>query len=286
MESKEESWSSSSSSDSSESEDDLFYYFQKKASLKNTRLSDESRTSAISFEEQRGAYDAAELLRVCSLYHLDTSEINALKRVFKKLDKNNSGTIDKVEMFEWLREPTNLLSNHLFNILELREIDALNLPEFIVTVSTYVLFGKDEIILFCFALFDWQKNGYIEKEDFFRKLELIHGGLETPYANLQLMIQNFEYSIYGRITFKAFVELTSKYPSLLFPAFRMQKSFQRKIMGSRWWNKKRRYLVSERKNNPPNQDEDFKVVMLSKATNFSSSMKNLLKSLRQSSLKK
>ena len=78
-----------------------------------------------------------------------------------------------------------------------------------------------EILQFCFYIFDKDKNGYIEKDELTSLVDLLHR--QTQYSNTkQALLTAFDEDNDGKMSFKEFEICHAKFPQLLYPAFRLQ----------------------------------------------------------------
>uniref|UniRef100_A0A7S2SKL7 EF-hand domain-containing protein n=1 Tax=Mucochytrium quahogii TaxID=96639 RepID=A0A7S2SKL7_9STRA len=187
-------------------------------------------------------FSRKELKSVVVNFQLSQKDLKRFTRLFRKLDKDFSNTIDRNELFLWLDEPRTLFSNNLFEIVDLQKEGNLNLVEFIKTLTTYALFGNEEILQFCFYAFDKDKNGYIDHYELHKLVDLLHQDKETKFMNIKKVLAQFDKNRDGRISFQEFKIINKKHPFLFYPAFRLQKRIEKKIMGARWWENKRAEL--------------------------------------------
>lgn len=112
------------------------------------------------------------------------------------------------------------------------------------TIATYSLFGRVDILKFCFFVFDKDKNGYIDSDELHALVEMLHGN--NPTSNCRTALSNFDTNSDGKIDFEEFQAMNVKFPQLLHPAFRMQQNMMINTLGETWWNEKKRMLEEER----------------------------------------
>ena len=96
--------------------------------------------------------------------HIDKKEIAQLWRRFTMYDKNQSGTIDVDEFYKMIHEHKNVFADSIFELIDIDESGGLSFGEFVQAVATYCVFGMDDILKFCFYIFDKDKNGFIEMD--------------------------------------------------------------------------------------------------------------------------
>eukprot|EP00586_Coscinodiscus_wailesii_P000833 CAMPEP_0172488020 /NCGR_PEP_ID=MMETSP1066-20121228/17368_1 /TAXON_ID=671091 /ORGANISM="Coscinodiscus wailesii, Strain CCMP2513" /LENGTH=257 /DNA_ID=CAMNT_0013254993 /DNA_START=115 /DNA_END=885 /DNA_ORIENTATION=+ len=130
--------------------------------------------------------------------------------------------------------------------------------EFFHAVTSFNLFEKQDIIKFCFHVFDKDKNGYVENAELDEMIAVLHdvhdkktnralkGNRERAKS---IMTQEHVPSLHGggkQIEYGELVRLTDQFPDLWYPAFRVQDKLMRRYMGVAWWERKKRFLNEER----------------------------------------
>ncbi|GBG27749.1 Calcium-dependent protein kinase 12 [Hondaea fermentalgiana] len=178
-------------------------------------------------------FDILRLKRLCDQYSLTPRHIRRLFQLFKRLDSDRSGTVDKAELFAWLDEPLNLFSRKLFELVDVPRKGHLDFVAFCKVLVTYALFGKDDILRYCFYAFDSNSNGCIDHNELHQLVSLLHGDEEQRFYNIELVLQKFDQNLDGVINFEEFQQINRQHPYVLYPAFRMQKRIEEKTFGSR-----------------------------------------------------
>lgn len=89
---------------------------------------------------------------------------------------------------------------------------------------------------FCFDLFDQDLSGYLDIAEMHELLREVYGdGFETNDRLVRLM-EELDANGDGRLSFEEFKEINTSYPSMLFPAFRIQQLMRDKVFGAHFWN--------------------------------------------------
>lgn len=96
----------------------------------------------------------------------------------------------------------------------------------------------------CFNVFDSDRNGTIEGTELSHLLEILHEDGQT--SNMKQALKSFDFNGDGKIDFDEFKQLNGLFPSLLYPAFRMQQNMRIFTMGETWWRKKIEELHAEK----------------------------------------
>jgi len=193
------------------------------------------------------SFDVKELNEVCKSFCLDEKKLLKLRKLFKRLDKDESNTIDRKELFEWLETPANLFTEKLFELIEIEKSGHLDFVEFVRTICTFGLFGQQEILSFCFFVFDGNKNGELEDEEFMSLVQLLHEDESSRIMSVDFLMREFDTDKNGKISFSEFLELNKHFPYVLYPAFRLQRLIEEKTFGKRFWQRQRTKKKSNRK---------------------------------------
>lgn len=120
----------------------------------------------------------------------------------------------------------------------------LDFSEFVQAVATYCMFGKEDVLKFCFYIFDRDKNGYIEEDELHALVQMLHQN--SLSANLRLSLDKLDTNNDGKVDFKEFKVMNDIYPQVLFPAFRMQANMMMYTLGNDFWLGKRHQLETKR----------------------------------------
>lgn len=96
----------------------------------------------------------------------------------------------------------------------------------------------------CFNVFDADRNGTIEGMELSHLLEILHEDGQT--SNMKQALKSFDFNGDGKIDFDEFKQLNGLFPSLLYPAFRIQQNMRIYTMGETWWRKKIEELHAEK----------------------------------------
>lgn len=184
------------------------------------------------------------LQRTIDQLRLTKKDLATLWRIFQKYDKDHGGTIDVQEFYKLIEESRTVFGDSLFELVDIDCSGALDFSEFVQTVGTYCLFGRPDILKFCFYVFDKDKNGYIDSDELHALVEMLHNN--NPSSNCRGALTSFDTNSDGKIDFEEFQQLNVKFPMLLFPAFRMQENMMINTMGKEWWTKKKEMLQGQR----------------------------------------
>ena len=172
------------------------------------------------------------------------SLLQVLWKAFKTVDKDNSGSIDADEFMYFLKEPKSEFTTGLFDLIDTDSSHELDFFEFASALVTFACFTEEEMLKYCFYIFDKDKNGFIEMDELDYLLECLHqGGYATSIA---AVTEQLDVDRDGRISMEEFASINKSFPFLLFPAFRFQQACMRETFNEAWWMKKRESLQNAR----------------------------------------
>lgn len=105
------------------------------------------------------ALEAAEAL------NLTGNHLRKLKMRFDDIDIDGSGSIDSTEFFEALGEPKSPFTESVFAIIDIDGSGTMEFDEFVRILATYCMYTQDEILRFCFEMFDKDGSGAIDEKE-------------------------------------------------------------------------------------------------------------------------
>ncbi|TYZ68709.1 hypothetical protein PybrP1_011977 [[Pythium] brassicae (nom. inval.)] len=120
--------------------------------------------------------------------------------------------------------------------VDLTERLAQSLVDWLVDLLPSHIHHTQTPLAVCFNVFDADRNGTIEGTELTHLLEILHE--DGQPSNLKQALQSFDFDGDGKIDFGEFRQLHALFPSLLYPAFRMQQNMRIHTMGDAWWRRK------------------------------------------------
>lgn len=131
-------------------------------------------------------------------------------------------------------EPTPF-SEKVFSIMDVNQTGKMNFNGFVITIWNYL--SSDMLVLasFAFCIFDLDDSKTLDVAEIRNMAVMVYGNKTDRVDNVleKLMAECDEFGVVGK---KAFVEFTKKYPLSLFPAFAMQQTLRRNIIGVTHWD--------------------------------------------------
>lgn len=172
--------------------------------------------------------------RLTEALGLTKKHILKLYRNFNRIDRDQSGSIERGDLFSALDEDDTLLTQTLFKMAHVQK-GSLTFHDFVVVCSTWCLFSKTDILRFCFDCFDADSSGYIDENEFKVLCITVNHGAPMFPGNFDAALEMLDDNGDGVIDFHEFKTLDKRFPLMLFPVFRMQEKMQRITLGEREW---------------------------------------------------
>ncbi|KAG7382295.1 Sphingosine kinase 2, partial [Phytophthora boehmeriae] len=155
-----------------------------------------------------------------------------------------SGTIDRTEFYASIDEKHSEFGDAIFALIDEDSSGVLDFSEYVEALGKFCLLSKEDMLKFCFNVFDNDKNGTIEGEELTHLVEILHQDDQT--SNMKQALRTFDFNGDGKIDFSEFKQLNTQFPSLLYPAFRIQQNMRIFTLGEKWWERKIQELAMEK----------------------------------------
>ena len=187
-----------------------------------------------------------KLQRTIDTVHLSQDDLSKLFDIFRKYDKDHSHTIDLDAFYEIIGERRSVFSDGIFDLIDADDTGRLNFSEYVVAIITFGLFEELEILKYCFFVFDKDKNGYIEQEEFDSLVDILWDHELTSNLKTAEDLTHKTMNPDGKIDFLELQDINKRFPYMLYPAFRMQRNLWHRVLGEKWWKEKQLELNLER----------------------------------------
>mmetsp|Transcript_67553 Transcript_67553/g.152876 ORF Transcript_67553/g.152876 Transcript_67553/m.152876 type:complete len:346 (-) Transcript_67553:264-1301(-) len=183
------------------------------------------------------------LQKACALAKYTNNDMKALQKTFNKYDKDKSGSLDIDEFYDLFDAKKSPFGDALFKLVELDgDAEFLDFSEFVSVVTTYALFGPEEVLRFAFNVVDEDTSGFVSLKELDNLAQWLHDGgpanLNTALSKIQAKYDKGD----GNISFESFKLIAREYPFMLHPAFALQESMMKRVLGMKYWDKKRMQL--------------------------------------------
>ena len=198
-------------------------------------------------EKVKFVYDI-RMMKVLKTLKLTKEDLVHFWELFKKYDLNDNDLLDFNEFLPLVDKDSTIHRNYTENLFKLVEVEnstELSFSEFIHAVTTYCLFGPEDILKFCFYVFDKNRDGCIDHEELHALAKMLYS--DAKNGNVEQVLKTFNKCKEGFITFTQFREINKTHPLLLYPAFRLQLKLRETVCGNDWWAKRMKKILKERR---------------------------------------
>ncbi|KAI9312382.1 calcineurin subunit B [Dichotomocladium elegans] len=141
--------------------------------------------------------------------NFSAEEIQRLYKRFMKLDKDNSGSIDKEEFLSIPQIANNPLASRMIAIFDEDGGGDVDFHEFIKGLSAFSARGnKTEKLKFAFKVYDMDRDGYISNGELFLVLKMMVGNNLKDNQLQQIVdktIMEADKDMDGKISFEEFM---------------------------------------------------------------------------------
>jgi Ca2+-binding EF-hand superfamily protein len=178
---------------------------------------------------------------------LNPDDVEALHRVFSRIDGDQSGEVDLDEMLDWMDMPRTTFAKKVFSIFDEDCSGEIDFKEFVISMWNYCTMGNSALCLFAFDLYDEDSSGFIDVDEMKGMLQDIYGTNFAQSAMAQkvygiissgkLMPDHHDKNAPDGITITAFEQFAKTHPALLYPAFSFQHELQRRCLGCSFWER-------------------------------------------------
>ncbi|KAL1980301.1 hypothetical protein VTN96DRAFT_4359 [Rasamsonia emersonii] len=127
--------------------------------------------------KRQGSVGGSQVLdSIVSASNFDRDEVDRLRKRFMKLDKDNSGTIEREEFLSLPQVSSNPLATRMIAIFDEDGGGDVDFQEFVSGLSAFSSKGnKEEKLRFAFKVYDIDRDGYISNGELFIVLKMMVG---------------------------------------------------------------------------------------------------------------
>ncbi|KAL4780553.1 hypothetical protein BJX76DRAFT_337670 [Aspergillus varians] len=139
--------------------------------------SGEPNNAAMYSRRRRSSLGTSQIFEnIVSASNFDKDEVDRLRKRFMKLDKDNSGTIDRDEFLSLPQVSSNPLATRMIAIFDEDGGGDVDFQEFVSGLSAFSSKGnKEEKLRFAFKVYDIDRDGYISNGELFIVLKMMVG---------------------------------------------------------------------------------------------------------------
>ncbi|KAL2268560.1 hypothetical protein VTJ83DRAFT_3406 [Remersonia thermophila] len=145
--------------------------------------------------------------------NFDREEVDRLRKRFMKLDKDNSGTIEREEFLSLPQISSNPLATRMIAIFDEDGGGDVDFQEFVSGLSAFSSKGnKEQKLRFAFKVYDIDRDGYISNGELFIVLKMMVGNNLKDQQLQQIVdktIMEADLDGDGKISFEEFATMVA-----------------------------------------------------------------------------
>ena len=183
-------------------------------------------------EEIRAKRELYEALNFTEL------DIGRLHSVYRKIDNDNSNSIELAELLAFLDLDRTRFTKRIFTMFDEDKSGLLDFNEFVLSLWNYCTLTKASLELFAFDLYDEDNSGSITQNEVLNMLKDLYGNpgyRKNPQARLIASELEALERLDGDVDVGDFREYSRTHPALLFLAFQVQEKIQTRVLGPVFW---------------------------------------------------
>ncbi|KAH8733333.1 calcineurin, beta subunit [Ilyonectria robusta] len=143
--------------------------------------------------------------------NFDREEVDRLRKRFMKLDKDNSGAIERDEFLSLPQISSNPLATRMIAIFDEDGGGDVDFQEFVTGLSAFSSKGnKEQKLQFAFKVYDIDRDGYISNGELFIVLKMMVGSNLKDQQLQQIVdktIMEADLDKDGKISFEEFTKM-------------------------------------------------------------------------------
>ncbi|RMY80738.1 hypothetical protein D0862_12607 [Hortaea werneckii] len=163
------------------------------------------------YSVKMGNANSAMLENIVQGSNFDRDEVDRLRKRFMKLDKDNSGTIERDEFLSLPQVSSNPLATRMIAIFDEDGGGDVDFQEFVSGLSAFSSKGnKEEKLRFAFKVYDIDRDGYISNGELFIVLKMMVGSNLKDQQLQQIVdktIMEADQDHDGKISFEEFTKM-------------------------------------------------------------------------------
>jgi Ca2+-binding EF-hand superfamily protein len=197
------------------------------------------------------------------------SAVESLRVSFEKLDYDKDGTVSLPEFLAVLNVEKTKFNVRAFEVIDCsadgkvygggktsssgnpnksrkskkhqQGSGSINFLSFVACVYNYCTMDWSTLVRFTFDMFDNDNSGYLDISEVERLVCCVQG-TKTPDARSKKVLGIMDDDNDSLISLEEFLKYNRKFPSLLFPAFSLQTTMRRKVLGEAFWKARTKEL--------------------------------------------
>ena len=211
---------------------------------KIARLKEDLRQFRLNEEDKK----KNKLRNMVEFLALSEGDMKRFTHHFTDIDQDNSGEIDLTEFFDYIDIDRTAFTDSLFSFLDESNDGVLDFGEFVHACGTICMWESKQILQFMFSMYDTAGNGYIVESQLETLLDAVRGDDPIMLTGTERVMLKFDKDGDGRVDWPEFQHAAARFPSAFIPAFQLMDTWRAKIMGKRFWIRKKKLFMKVREN--------------------------------------
>ncbi|MCJ1256620.1 Calcineurin subunit B [Lignoscripta atroalba] len=174
-------------------------------------MANANQAALYDLRRQQGGSSSQTLENIIQGSNFDRDEVDRLRKRFMKLDKDNSGTIERDEFLSLPQVSSNPLATRMIAIFDEDGGGDVDFQEFVSGLSAFSSKGnKEEKLRFAFKVYDIDRDGYISNGELFIVLKMMVGSNLKDMQLQQIVdktIMEADKDKDGKISFDEFTKM-------------------------------------------------------------------------------
>ena len=146
---------STSFSTSKEDKTSQSFIFIESKKLRTSLLPKDIFQKIVDKSKKKDNFELTDAIKtVIKAFGLSSRQLKRLYRRFRLIDLDDSGSIERNELFTALEEKETLVTDAFFRLMDSGDKGKIDFEDFIRVCSTYCIYSRKDILKFCFDCFD------------------------------------------------------------------------------------------------------------------------------------
>lgn len=177
----------------------------------------------------------SKLVAMMRKFNLSRSTLDKLYKVFSAIDNDGSSTVHTGEFCAFFDIEHTKFVSRVFSVMDEDSNGTLDFFEFVAATYNYCTYDWKSLVQYAFELFDHDGSGMLEVAEVEQLVAYVYG--KKIDGKVKQVLSGIDKNKSGTVSFTEFAEYNRNFPILLFPAFQVQESVRRKVLGTSYWER-------------------------------------------------